>query len=118
LVKSLDGKQKFAINLPLKEYECGIRNCAHIRAALYKMNYTDEFTTPPKVPQRRVQKPKYRRAKGIKSGRKQPRKKDSFAAKRRRKNAVDGFLPMTNKGKFFDSYTFQVNYILLKGNSE
>jgi hypothetical protein len=98
LVKSLDGKQKFAINLPLRDCECQVKNCAHLRAALYKLNYTDDFNTPPKLKQRRTAKPKFRRAKGIKSGRKQPRKKDTTAAKHKRKNAVDAFLPMRNQG--------------------
>ena len=57
--------------------------------------FAEDFSTPPKPRQKAVKKPKYRRAKGVKSGTKTPRKKDTIRAPRKRKSTVADLLSMT-----------------------
>ena len=94
LVTNMDGKTKYRVDVPRQECECGRKNCAHLRAALYQLGFADDFSTPPKLRQRPAPKPKFRRAKGVKSGRKAPRTKDTVKSKRKPKSRVDDFLPM------------------------
>ena len=102
LVKSLDGTKIFRVSIPLSECSCGLKNCSHLRAAMKQTGFAEDFQTPPKPRQRPVLKPKPRRAKGVKSGTKTPRKKDTVRTTRKRKANVDDFLPMlstTRTGK-------------------
>ena len=99
LVKNVDANKQYRVNVPLRECECGNQNCAHLRVALYQLNFTDGFGTPPKVKQTGPRKPSFRRPRGSKSGSKTPRKKDTADPKAKKKSSVDDFLIAKRKDR-------------------
>ena len=96
MVMGLNGK-KYTVTLgPNMECECGRPKCEHLRAALYKCGFVQDFGSPQRIPRKRVKKPTYRRTKGTKSGRKKPRAKDTKPQVGQKKMNITDFMK-TNK---------------------